>query len=70
MFNVGDKVKVVESIDETVCKACVGLIGVVAKLDTDGEVGGVGQSIKDPLYTVKFDDDSVESFWNEELNLM
>jgi len=62
MMKVGDKVKVVKSVDDGVPAMCVGEIGVVTKM-------GRGQSVKD-MINVKFDDGFEDSYWPSELSVV
>lgn len=57
-------VKVTSATDDTFNDKFMGMIGTV--IDHDGR-GGVGNTKKDPLHRVEFDNGLVESFWYEEL---
>ncbi|KKL03692.1 hypothetical protein LCGC14_2623580 [marine sediment metagenome] len=70
MFAIGQKVKIIDSNDETFNKDFIGKVGVIVFADTDGGRCPVGQSKTDPFYRVEFSDgfDSLsDSFWKEEM---
>lgn len=63
---IGAEVKVIKQLDDTCLPEHIGKIGEVVRLNTNEETGNTK---KDPLYIVRFNDGSGEdSFWFEELS--
>lgn len=63
-IQVGDIVKVVSLTDETATKKLLNKTGMVIYLDG---FEGVGNTKKDPLIGVEFENGKVDDFWTEEL---
>ena len=60
----GQKIRVINSKDETFDERYVGMTGRVSRLIDDH---ACGKSPDDPLIEVEFDDGITECFWSEEL---
>jgi len=66
---IGQRVKITCSKDETFDAVFIGMEGTIIHADIGDGRCPVGQSKKDPFYTVLFDDDSTGSFWKEEMKV-
>jgi len=64
-FGIGEEVEVIQRADETFDESFLGKVGRVEYFDYSC---GCGQAYpEDPMIGVRFDDKTVEEFWQEEL---
>jgi len=65
LYKQGDRVQVIQIIDEEGDEKYIGKIGTIVALDYDC---GCGQTYPhDPMIMVEFDNGKSEEFWKEEL---